>query len=99
MSKTNEEDTSQNENIDDRILKLGRTGRVLVYSTITTVWAVAVGLGIRDLWIGKGIIETPWIIFGLVLSLVVVFVIVVPLFKSLKADVQKYKDEKEKLSD
>ena len=96
MSETeNEEISESNEKDEERIMKLGKTGKILIYSSITIVWFVAAGLGIRDLWLGKGFLETPWILFGLIFSVVIVFLIIIPLFRSLKSDVQKYKEEKE----
>ena len=76
---------------EERIIKLGKTGKILVYASITIVWFVVAGLGIRDIWIGKGFLETPWILFGLILSIFIVGLIIIPLFRSLKSDVKDYK--------
>ncbi len=79
--------------------KLAKLGKYLLFSSIAILWAVAAALGIRDLWQGKGILETPWVIFGLVLTLVVIVLVVFPLLNSLREDVRDYnkrKEEKEK---
>jgi len=97
MSETEKEEKAEIDAAnEDKIIKLGKTGKILIYSSITIVWFVVAGLGIRDIWIGKGFLETPWILFGLILSVVIVVLIIIPLFRSLKTDVQKYKEEKEK---
>ena len=95
MSETeNEEIVEIDAANEDKILKLGKTGKILIYSSITIVWFVVAGLGIRDIWMDKGFLETPWILFGLILSVVIVFLIIIPLFRSLRSDVQEYKAEK-----
>ena len=92
------EDTQENKTEK----KLAKLGKYLLLSSIAILWAVAASLGIRDLWQGKGILETPWVIFGLVLTLVVIVIVVLPLLNSLREDVQDYnkrKEEKEKLNE
>jgi len=82
--------------------KLAKLGKYLLLSSIAILWAVAAALGIRDLWQGKGILETPWVIFGLVLTLVVIVFVVFPLLNNLREDVRDYnkrKEEKEKLQE
>ncbi|MCE7739462.1 MAG: hypothetical protein KAU62_14095 [Candidatus Heimdallarchaeota archaeon] len=79
--------------------KLAKLGKYLLLSSIAILWAVAAALGIRDLWQGKRILETPWVIFSLVLTLVVIVLVVYPLFLNLRDDVRNYnkrKGEKEK---
>ena len=79
--------------------KLAKLGKYLLLSSIAILWVVAAALGIRDLWLGKKILETPWVIFGLVLTLVVIVLVVFPLFNNLREDVRDYnkrKEEKEK---
>lgn len=92
------EDTQENKTEK----KLAKLGKYLLLSSIAILWAVAASLGIRDLWQGKGILETPWVIFGLFLTLVVIVIVVLPLLNSLREDVQDYnkrKEEKEKLNE
>lgn len=76
--------------------KLAKLGKYLLLSSIAILWAVAAALGIRDLWQGKGILETPWVIFGLVLTLVVIVFVVFPLLNNLREDVRDYNKRKEK---
>ena len=68
----------------------------MFYATLVIVWSVTAALGIRDIWQDVGILETPWIIFGLVLSVILIIVIIVPLYRSLRVDVRSYKERKEK---
>ncbi len=76
--------------------KLAKLGRYLLLSSIAILWAVAAALGIRDLWQGKGILETPWVIFGLVLTLVVIVLVIFPLLNNLREDIRNYNKRKEK---
>ena len=92
MSETEKEEIIEANAVnEEKINKLGKTGKILIYASITIVWFVVAGLGIRDIWMGKGFLETPWILFGLILSVFIVVLIVIPLFRSLRADVQDYK--------
>jgi len=90
------EEKNQINKTEETRARVNKIGRIMFYVTIVTVWVVAAVLGIRDIWRDVGILETPWIIFGLVLSVVLVIIVVVPLYKNLKKDVRKYKEEKEK---
>ncbi len=76
--------------------KIAKIGKIMFYATLVIVWTVAAALGIRDIWGDVGILETPWIIFGLVLSVILIIVIVIPLYRSLRVDVRNYKERKEK---
>ncbi len=76
-------------------IKLSKTGKYIALAAISILWAVSAGLGIRDLWIGKGIIETPWVIFSIVLTAVIIFLVVIPLFRSLREDVRDYNKRQE----
>jgi len=75
--------------------KLAKLGKYLLLSSIAILWVVVAALGIRDLWLGKKILETPWVIFGLVLTLVVIVLVVFPLFNNLREDVRDYNKRKE----
>ena len=84
---------------NETVIKLAKLGKYLLLSSIAILWAVTAALGIRDLWQGKGILETPWVIFGLVLTIVVIILVVFPLLNTLREDVRNYnkrKEEKEK---
>ncbi|OLS29529.1 MAG: hypothetical protein HeimAB125_22290 [Candidatus Heimdallarchaeota archaeon AB_125] len=91
-SKTEDIQSAEVEN------KLGKLGKYLSLATISILWVVTAVLGIRDLWIGKGIIETPWVIFSIVLTVVIIFLVVLPLLRSLKEDVRDYNKRKEEES-
>ena len=96
MSEEKDELFSEKEELSQGTIdRLGKTGKFLLYGSIIIVWIVIGTLGLIDLWHGLGFLETPWIIFGLILSVVVVIVIVIPLFRSLKADLQELKKMKE----
>jgi hypothetical protein len=64
-------------------------------STVIIIWGVSAGLGLRDIWSGKGILETPWVIFSIVFTVVLIIIVIIPLFKGLRADIQDYKKRKE----
>lgn len=97
MSET-QEDTVQleeDEKLTENREKLARIGKILFGATVIIVWGVSAGLGLRDIWTGKGILETPWVIFSIVFTFVLVMIVIVPLFKGLRADIQDYKKRKE----
>jgi len=76
--------------------RINKIGKIMFYAILTIIWLVTAVLGIRDIWRDVGILETPWIIFSLVLSFILIIVIIIPLFRSLKVDVRSYKERKEK---
>ena len=97
MSET-QEDTVQleeDEKLTENREKLVRISKILFGSTVIIIWGVSAGLGLRDIWSGKGILETPWVIFSIVFTFVLIIIVVIPLFKGLRADVQDYKRRKE----
>ena len=49
-----EEDQSITENRE----KLMKIGKILLGVTVITIWSVSAGLGLRDIWVGKGVLET-----------------------------------------
>ena len=79
----------------ETVAKLGKIGKILLYGSITVVWITVATLGLIDLWNDKGILETPWIIFGLILTLVIVVVVIFPLFSNVKTGVRTALKEKE----
>ncbi|NPD88135.1 MAG: hypothetical protein HGN29_05410 [Asgard group archaeon] len=86
-----EEDEESTENRE----KLAKIGKMLIGATVIIIWGVSAGLGLRDIWTGKGILETPWVIFSIVFTFFLVIIVIMPLFKGLRADVQDYKKRKE----
>ncbi len=90
-----EEPASEEQSIQEPISKLAKYGRITIYASLIILWIVTAVLGIIDLIQGKTITETPWIIFGLVLTVPIVLIVILPLFKSLKTDVKGYKERKE----
>ena len=88
MSET-QEDTVQleeDEKLTENREKLVRISKILFGSTVIIIWGVSAGLGI---------LETPWVIFSIVFTFVLIIIVVIPLFKGLRADVQDYKRRKE----
>ena len=86
-----EEDQSITENRE----KLMKIGKILLGVTVITIWSVSAGLGLRDIWVGKGVLETPWIIFSIIFTIVLFVIVIIPLFKGLRTDIQDYKKRKE----
>ena len=96
MSDTEESKTEDIQTVEVEN-KLAKLGKYLSLATISILWVVSAVLGIRDLWIGKGIIETSWVIFSIVLTAGVIFLVVLPLFRSLREDVRDYNRRKEEV--
>ncbi|MHA2357720.1 MAG: hypothetical protein ACXABK_02995 [Candidatus Heimdallarchaeaceae archaeon] len=93
MSDSAEESVTESSQVEK---KLSRLGRILLAITTIVIWTVVAVLGIHDIWwLDKGILETPWIITGLILTAVLIGVVIVPLFTSLRSDIQEYKQKKE----
>lgn len=93
-----QEDTVQleeDEELTENREKLVRIGKILFGATVIIIWGVSAGLGLRDIWTGKRILETPWVIFSIVFTFVLVIIVIMPLFKGLRADVQDFKKRKE----
>lgn len=86
-----EEDQETTENRE----KLVKISKILLGASVVIIWAVSAGLGLRDIWTGKGVLETPWVIFSLVFTVVLFVVVVIPLFKGLRTDIQDYKKRQE----
>jgi hypothetical protein len=94
MSDSEEKEGMQRS--EETRVKINKIGKIMFYATLVIVWSVTAGFGIRDIWQDVGILETPWIIFGLVLSVILIIVIIIPLYRSLRVDVRIYKERKEK---
>lgn len=82
-------------NQTETINKLGKIGKITLYGSISVVWGVVAVLGIIDLWNNKGILETPWVIFGLVLTVLILVIVIIPLFANVKTQVKQVMKEKE----
>jgi len=97
MTATQEDtvELEEDEEVTENREKLLRIGKILFGATVVIIWGVSAGLGLRDIWSGKGILETPWVIFSIVFTVVLVIMVIIPLFKGLRADVQDYKKRKE----
>ncbi len=82
--------------IDEKNKKLIDIGRILFFVSFISIWLITITFSVHATWNGKGFFETPWNILGIITSLILVIVFIVPLFKSIKADIQKIKEEKER---
>ncbi|MCG3226114.1 MAG: hypothetical protein H7645_04285 [Candidatus Heimdallarchaeota archaeon] len=96
MSETQEETVQleEDEKLTENREKLAKISKILLGATVIIIWGVSAGLGLRDIWTGKGILETPWVIFCIVFTFVLVIIVIMPLFKGLRADIQDYKKQK-----
>ncbi|MHA1347584.1 MAG: hypothetical protein ACTSVO_14075 [Candidatus Heimdallarchaeaceae archaeon] len=93
--KKKEEVEEQNIN-QESVNKLRRLRNILLLGTIIVVWTVSAVFSIIDLNKGLGILETPWVLLGIFLTLAVIIIIIVPLFRNLRTDVREALAEKEK---
>jgi hypothetical protein len=75
--------------------KLFRIGKILLGASVVIVWGVSAGLGLRDIWTGSGVLDSPWIIFSIVFTFVLIIVVIIPLFKGLRTDIQDYKERQD----
>lgn len=99
MSEAHEE-LVQTEEDEERIEsenreKLFKIGKFLLGATVIIIWSVSAALGLRDIWTGKGVLETPWVIFSIVFTVVLFVIVIIPLFKGLKTDIRDYKNRQE----
>ncbi len=88
------EEVEQNRN-QGSISKLRKLRNILLLGTIFIVWTVSAVFSMIDLNKGLGILETPWILLGIFLTLVVIIIIIIPLFKNLRTDVREVLAEEE----
>jgi hypothetical protein len=97
MTENQEETVQMEENqlIAENREKLMKIGKLLLGATVIIIWSVSAGLGLRDIWTGKGVLETPWVIFSIVFTVVLFVIVIIPLFTGLRTDVQDYKKRKE----
>ena len=78
----------------EKTSKLFKIAKVSILVSLSIFWIVSAILGLISLWKGEGILDTPWVIFSLVLTVVVIFFVIIPLFRSLKSDIKEYNKEK-----
>lgn len=86
--------TEEEEQREKKIAKLFQIGKISILASLTILWVVSAVLGLISLWKGEGIVDTPWVIFGLVLTVVIVVLVVIPLFRNLRTDVKAFNKEK-----
>ena len=91
--KKEEEEENKNQ---ETIKKLRKLRNVLLIGSLIVVWTVSAVFSMIDLNKGLGILETPWILLGIFLTIAVIIIVIVPLFNSLRTDVREVLAEKEK---
>ena len=87
---------------EEKMSKLFKISKISILAMLTILWGVSAVLGLMSLWRGDRILDTPWVILGIVLLVVIIFLVVIPLFRTLRDDVRafnKEKEEKKKLED
>ncbi len=90
-----EEKKEENKN-QGSINKLRKLRTVLLFGTLIVVWTVSAVFSMINLNKGLGILETPWILLGIFLTIAVILIVIIPLFNSLRKDVKEVLAEKEK---
>jgi membrane protein YdbS with pleckstrin-like domain len=85
---------SEEEEREEKISKLFKVGKISILVMLTGMWIVSAVLGLISLWRGEGILDTPWVIMGIVLLFVVILLVIVPLFRSLRSDVRAFNKQK-----
>jgi membrane protein YdbS with pleckstrin-like domain len=96
------ESVDKDQQREEKISKLFKISKITILISLTILWIVTAVLGLISLWKGQGILGTPWVIFGLVLTVVIIVVVVIPLFRNLRSDVKEFnkqKAEKEKIEE
>lgn len=86
--------TIENDERTEKISKLFKISKISILVMLTGLWITSAVLGLISLWRGEGILDTPWVIMGIVLLFVVIILVVVPLFRSLRKDVRAFNKEK-----
>lgn len=79
---------------EEKIAKLFKISKIAILVSLTIFWIVTIVLGLISLWNEEGILDTPWVIFGLVLTVIVIIFVIIPLYRSLKVDIRLYNEEK-----
>lgn len=92
-----EENKVEEQNINqESINKLRKLRTVLLFGTLIIVWTVSAVFSLIGLNKGVGILETPWVLLSIFLTIAVIIIVIVPLFKNLRTDVKVVLAEKEK---
>lgn len=91
--KKKEEEENKNQ---ESVNKLRKLRNILLIGSLIVVWTVSAVFSMIDLYKGLGILETPWILLGIFLTIAVFIIVIVPLFNSLRTDVREALAEKEK---
>ena len=94
LEDAKQEDTHINDQETRR--KLGTLRNILLMSSILIVWIVSAIFSLINLFNGVGILETPWILFSIFLTIAVIIIVIIPLFRNLRVGVREVLDEKEK---
>lgn len=92
-----EENKVEEQNINqESINKLRKLRTVLLFGTLIIVWTVSAVFSLIGLNKGVGILETPWVLLSIFLTIAVIIIVIVPLFNNLRTDVKVVLAEKEK---
>ncbi len=92
-----EENKVEEQNINqESINKLRKLRTILLFGTLIVVWTVSAVFSLISLNKGVGILETPWVFLSIFLTIAVIIIVIVPLFKNLRTDVKVVLAEKEK---
>ena len=82
-------------NSEQSVIKLRNLRNILFMSAIIVVWLVSAVFSIIDLYKGLGVLETPWVLLGIFLTIAIIVIIIIPLFRNLRTDVRQVLAEKE----
>ena len=96
VEEENKEEEEEDNKNQESINKLRKLRNVLLIGSLIVVWTVSAVFSMIDLNKGLGILETPWILLGIFLTIAVIIIVIVPLFNSLRTDVREILAEKEK---
>jgi uncharacterized membrane protein len=80
---------------EEKISKLFKISKISILAMISILFLVSAVLGLISLYNEEGILDTPWVILGLILMVVVIVLVVIPLFRTLRDDIQAFNKEKE----
>ena len=90
------EEEEQNYN-QESIDKLRKPRNIVLVGTIVISWTVSAVFSLISLNKGEGILETPWVLLSIFLTLVIIIFVIIPLFRNLRKGVKGVLAEKEML--
>ena len=85
--------------VDSRFTSFVKYAKYTFLVALVCFWGVSAYFGIKHLWNSNNFFASPWPLIGLVMSGVLIVVVILPLYISIREDIAKTKKEKEELAE